>query len=296
MPKLFITIKADAISRNYNMQAVAFIKDVIKSIDAKRYEELYYYNDNGVVRANKKPKPFCVGVKPYYYLKPKEEMKKQRDSNEKLFEIDRDLMKLKDGMFTIIVSSTDKKFLEEIMEQIKNNKEKYKTMYGWEIEYDPVMPADKQEIYIRKNRIKIDTITPIVVTDKEGQLIDIQKEPDKFNDSLNYIMNHIFLATFGRGLKIPVKLIPVKYKIQKNKLAIDNYSGTIKGYYGRFILEGDREDINYMISLGIGFRRSQGYGMITLAPSEKIQLQMNKKRGTFGRRNSFTKQKNKKVK
>ncbi|MGH2331191.1 CRISPR-associated endoribonuclease Cas6 [Thermoanaerobacter mathranii] len=279
MPKLFITVKADEISRNYNMQAVAFIKGVLKNINPKKYEELYYYNDNGTVRANKRPKPFCLAVKPYFYLKPKEEMKKQIKSGGRIFEIDeesRDKIKLKDEIFTIIISSPDSSFLKQIMEEIIRNKKKYEEEQSWKFEYDPVMPDNLQEPYIRKKRIKISTITPIVVTDRDGNLIDIEKDADKFNESLSYIMNQIFLAAFNRGLKRPIKLKPLKYKIQKNILIVDGYTKTIQGYYGRFWLEGDTEDINYILSLGLGFRRSQGYGMITLAPSEKIQVQIKK--------------------
>lgn len=293
MPKLFITVNADKIDVAYNTKVVSFIKDVIKSIDPVKYEQLYYYNDNGIVRYNKKPKPFCVGVKPYNYLKPKEEMEKERNNNERPFEIEDGMIRLKDGMFTIIISALDTKFLNDIAQQIKSNKERYKAMYGWEIKYDPIMPEDKQEVYIRKNKIKIRTITPIIAVDKEGKLIDIEKEPDEFNDSLNYIMNQVFMATFGRSLKRPIKLIPVKYKIQKNILSFDGFSRVIKGYYGDFILQGDPEDINYIISLGIGFRRSQGYGMITVTPAERIRWVAKRRiNRSLGKRKSFNKKPN----
>lgn len=278
MPKLFITIKTDKLSRNYNMQAVAFIKSVLKNIDPQKYEELYYYNDNGTVRANKKPKHFCLAVKPYFYLKPKEEMQKQIKNGGRIFEIDKDTITLNDGIFTIIISSPDSTFLKQIMEEIIKNKSKYEQEHGWKFEYDPIMPDNLQEPYINKKRIKISTITPIVVTDKDGNLIDIKDEHNRFNESLNYIMNQVFLSAFNRGLKRPIDLKPLKYKIQKNILIVDGYKKTILGYYGRFWLEGDAEDINYILSLGLGFRRSQGYGMITLAPSERIKLQLKKKK------------------
>lgn len=283
MPKLFITIKADEISRNYNMQAVAFIKSVLKNIDPQKYEKIYYYNDSGIVRANKKPKHFCLAVKPYFYLKSKEEMKQQIKNGGKIFEVDEDTIKLSDGIFTIIISSPDSTFLKQVMEEIIKNRSKYEQEYGWRFEYDPVMPDNLQEPYINKKRIKISTITPVVVTDKDGNLIDIEKEPDRFNESLNYIMNQVFLAVFNRGLKRPIKLKPLRYKIQKNILIVDGYSKTIRGYYGRFWLEGNTEDINYILSLGLGFRRSQGYGMITLAPSEKIQARIKKNKPFKGK-------------
>lgn len=281
MPKLFITVNTDKLDVNYNTKVVSFIKDVIKAIDPIKYERLYYYNDGGTVRYNKDPKPFCLGVKPYNYLKSKEKMLEEKNNNKKLFEIEDNMMWLEDGMFTIIISALDTKFLNDIAQQIRDNKEKYKDMYGWEIKYDPVMPKDKQEIYIGKNKIKIRTITPIIVTNKEGELIDIEKQPNEFNDSLNYIMNEVFRATFGRPLKKPVSLTPIKYKIQKSVLSFNGFTKTLKGYYGDFKLEGDPEDINYMISLGIGFRRSQGYGMITITPAERISwtLKREKRKG-----------------
>ncbi|MGB9812447.1 MAG: CRISPR-associated endoribonuclease Cas6 [Thermovenabulum sp.] len=286
MAKLFITLKADKISRNYNMQAVAFIKDVIKSIDPIEYEKLYHYNDNGVVRANKKPKPFCIGVKPYNYLKTKEEMEKQKQNKEKLYEAEGDMLKLKEGIFTIIVSAADKELLQKMAEELKKSREAYKVAFGWNIAFDPVI---KQEPYIKSGRIKIRTVTPIVVTDREGHLIDIEKEANKFNESLNYIMNQVFLAVFGRPLKKPINLMPVKdkdtkkyvYSIVKNTIKVDNFEGIIKGYCGRFYIAGDPEDINHIINLGIGFRRSQGYGMITLAPSEMVKIKLKKGKARF---------------
>ncbi|SDZ39290.1 CRISPR-associated endoribonuclease Cas6 [Proteiniborus ethanoligenes] len=53
--------------------------------------------------------------------------------------------------------------------------------------------------------------------------------------------------------------------IGKPKLHVLNYKGIlIKGYSGRFVLEGDRELIKLALNSGLGSKNSQGFGFIKL--------------------------------
>jgi len=51
----------------------------------------------------------------------------------------------------------------------------------------------------------------------------------------------------------------------KNRLHVLTYKGTlIKGYSGRFVLEGDQNLIELALSSGLGSKNSQGFGYIKL--------------------------------
>jgi CRISPR-associated endoribonuclease Cas6 len=61
-----------------------------------------------------------------------------------------------------------------------------------------------------------------------------------------------------------MKKVVVKENIRSSAENTDKAIFYVNAYSGIFKLSGDVEDLNYIYQGGIGYRRSQGFGMIDI--------------------------------
>jgi CRISPR-associated endoribonuclease Cas6 len=127
----------------------------------------------------------------------------------------------------------------------------------------------KQHKHIQKTPVLLKTASPIWIKDKNNQSIEI--EDPRYIIELNYICNEILEAYRGEGLIQALELEPVDMRKKVVKQAIRAFSeNTSKDTYytncyeGVFKLKGNLLDLNDLLQLGLGFRRSAGYGLIEM--------------------------------
>ncbi len=189
------------------------------------------------------------------------------------FFIEGDFIKV-EGTSKLIISTGDSEFgikLYSGLLKLKNKKLGSTSSFGGFEITSVVIPKSS---VISSNKVLIKTLSPLVVVTKDKKPI-LPKEiengsPDnfviydteRFNEELNYISSC--------ALKKPVNLrfTPVSGRkvVVKHRIGSENNPESrmirLVAFKGTFYLEGDPEDLNELYRMGIGFRRSQGFGCI----------------------------------
>jgi len=120
-----------------------------------------------------------------------------------------------------------------------------------------------------KDEAVFKTLSPIAVKGKQGSFLDL--EDDEYRDALNYISNEMLKRFRGFRLKEPLVFEPINLKKQVVKLKHEEFAMLneeqilyVNAYRGTFRLKGDPEDLALITQLGLGFRRSSGFGNLQL--------------------------------
>lgn len=236
--------KTECIPVAYQMQMISIIKEALKSINEAYYKSLYSFEE----KRNKKSKNFTFGV----YLKG--------------FKLNGDTFKIEDRVI-LNVSSPDSEFMVNLYNGLMNKKFFQYKSFSMEL----IRVSMVQEKSVDKDEGLFSTVSPLVVKSKEGRFIEFQE--DMFEGELNYIAD-INLKNFrGYGLKKRLEFIPCEGRWHKAviKEAIKGFTDETQKKYlyvnagkGMFLLRGDREDLNHIYQLGLGFRRNSGFGMLEI--------------------------------
>lgn len=227
---------------SYRMMITSLIKKSLETSDEQYFKDIYYYEE----KKNKKIKPFTFAV----FFKD--------------YNIEKEIVNL-NGNGSIIISTCDYNFGINLYNGLIKLKEyEYK-------EFTIILEKIilEKEKSVNESRIFCKTLSPIHVKDKNNKPVAIDDEG--FNEELNYICN-LSLENFrGEGLKEKIYLTPVKMNkvVAKEKISdfkkINNKDYIyIEGYKGTFYLEGNIQDLRLLMQIGLGFRRSEGFGMIDL--------------------------------
>jgi CRISPR-associated endoribonuclease Cas6 len=229
---------SDKIPRQPNMMFVSIIKEAIKVANKDYYNDLYTYED----RSNKKVKPFTFS----YYLD-----KYELNDNEIIT----------NGNIVFNISTCDYKFGMNLYNGLlKSSSFNYK---GYILERKKVSNIKEKDVTSTEEVFK--TQSPICIKDLNGTFLKI--DDVNFNDEFSYICNEIIKANLGRESIEHIQFEPVLMKKMVVKEDIRGYSGNkkflyVNSYKGIFKLKGHRDDLNLLLKSGVGFRRSQGFGMI----------------------------------
>lgn len=244
--RINFTAKDKRFPLSYRMMITSLIKNALQKSDDNYFKGIYYYEE----KKNKKIKPFTFSV----FFKD--------------YSIEEGIVNL-NGSGSILISTCDYNFginLYNGLLRLKSYDYK-KDEDGFEIFITKILLEREKEIH--ESRIFCRTLSPIHIKDRNNKPISIEDE--RFNEELNYMCN-LSLNTFrGEGLKEEIIFTPVKMKkiVAKEKITdFKNINGNdtiyIQGYSGTFYLEGNIQDIKMLVQIGLGFRRSEGFGMIDL--------------------------------
>lgn len=248
--RINFTAKDNRFPLSYRMMVTSLIKNSLQKSDNEYFKNIYYYEE----KKNKKIKPFTFSV----FFKD--------------YSIENNIVNL-NGHGSILISTCDYNFginLYNGLLRLKSyNYKRDKDVF--EISITKITLENEKKIY--QGRVFCKTLSAIHIKDKNNKPISIEDE--RFNEELNYISN-ISLDTFrGEGLREEIFFTPVKMKkvVAKEKITdFKKINGKdiiyIQGYSGTFYLEGNIEDLKILIQTGLGFRRSQGFGMFDLIGDE----------------------------
>lgn len=224
----------------YNMLVVSLIKEALKRSDSNYYKKLFNYKG----KKNKKSKNYCFSL------------------DLKNYEIVNHNFMIKGGVI-VNFSSPDNEFTFNLCNGLKEiNNFKYRV---YSLLRKAIVEIKEKKIEDRK--VMFETLSPIYIKNKEG--IHLSPESESFERELNYISNIILNNYRNYGLREPLyfKSIDMKKRVVKEyvrdfkKITGRKYM-YINAYAGRFLLEGDKDDLNDLYKLGISFRRNQGFGML----------------------------------
>lgn len=276
-----VTYKASKLPKAYRFMFVSLLKKALYDYDKEFFKELYFYTDKQEGRKDFDPAVSLMGE----FLK---------ECDEKTFEefcvsmndATRKNKKTKDFTFAIYLKdfkdcgkdlSADEIVLNisspnQILMIFLCNALTSLNHFCYEGKYS----LEKKNIRVlRSRKITTDyglfkTMSPIAVKNKSGKFLDITDK--EYQESLNYIINQTLKNYRNIGLIQPIEFIPVDMKkvvVQEKIKGFTEKTGKefmyINSYTGAFILKGNPIDLNDIYDLGIGFRRSQGFGMIELA-------------------------------
>ncbi len=224
------------------MMICSLIKKAVELGDNELFNSIYLYED----KKSKKIKDFTFSI----YL---------RD-----FEAKEGYIAV-DGDMTVTISTTDYNLGIAIYNGLLSARTfDYK---GYKLEIKKVTLLKEKKV--NSNIITCKTLSPIFIRNTDGKAIDISE--DKFEDTFNYICD-LYLKTYrGFGLTERLSFNPVSMKKVVIKEEIKDFKDKtgkqfifIDAYKGTFNLEGDVNDLQLLLEAGVGFRRSEGFGLIDL--------------------------------
>lgn len=220
----------------------SLIKKAIENGDKNQYKEIYFYKD----KKNKKIKDFTFSI----YLNN--------------FHIEKGYIQV-NGDILITISTPN----YNLGIAMYNGFLKIKEFTFKEYKLNVYKITLLKEPKINSNNIICRSLSPIYLKDKNSDSVDVQS--DKFEEALNYISN-IYLETYrGKGLKEKLKFIPISMKKVVIKEEIEGFKKEtgksfifLNSYKGIFNLEGNKEDLEILLKAGLGYRRSEGFGLLDL--------------------------------
>lgn len=229
--RIKVTVETERIQIPYEFAFLSIIKNSL----AMTNEELFCY-----LNTEKRNKPFVYSV----YLSGYE-MKEDH------FYINGHIDWYISGMNEWVIS---------IYNGLRRKKEYYYNGYVFRIKHISLV----KEKEIRENTIVGRTLSSVYIQDKEKKALSPLHNLEGYNKELNYICNHVLADVKGRTLLEPLFFQPILMKKMIKKLPLDKTNGKeicLETWKGDFVLRGHREDLSLLSTIGLGFRRSQGYGM-----------------------------------
>ena len=240
--RLKCDFKVDRLPISHNMMFVSLIKEALKKSDPEYYEKLYKFNG----KSNKKSKNFCFSVKM------------------RGFDIDGDIVIVKDGI-SLLISSPDTEFILYVYNGLlKISEFKYKDFC---VKKERISMLKEKSLDSSEAIFK--TLSPICIKNNKNYFLKI--DDDSYENELNYIAGKVLENYRGRGLEERLVFQNVKMKnvvVRQDIKAFEERSGKnylcVNSYEGIFKLCGNVEDLRDLLSLGLGFKRNQGFGMLEL--------------------------------
>ncbi|GIU81617.1 MAG: CRISPR-associated endoribonuclease Cas6 [Acidobacteria bacterium] len=124
------------------------------------------------------------------------------------------------------------------------------------------------EARIAEEKAVFKTMSPVVINKKGESHRYLLPEDSEFAENLGFHIKEISSA-FG-GIENPC----VEFKaIEWRRRAVKHYDSDIYGFTGIFELYGQPKVLNLIYQVGLGVRRSQGFGMLELAHTSGQQSQ-----------------------
>jgi CRISPR-associated endoribonuclease Cas6 len=113
---------------------------------------------------------------------------------------------------------------------------------------------------INNGKIDFKTISPILVNEGEKNLVFLSPTHPNFNQAFKFIIttqaNHFNIPCDERNINIEINSM--------KKLPLTHYNQTMTSWLGSFTLTAPKEVLQLVYDIGIGVRRSQGFGMLEI--------------------------------
>lgn len=113
---------------------------------------------------------------------------------------------------------------------------------------------------INNDKVDFKTISPILVNEEGNNLVYLSPTHLNFNQAFKFI-----IAAQAKQFNIPCEegMINIEISAMK-KLPLTHYNQTMTSWLGSFTLTAPKEVLQLVYDIGIGVRRSQGFGMLEI--------------------------------
>ena len=249
--RLRIEFQVSRVPLLYRNAFMSYFKEALRASPSgeKRFRKLFHYENH----TNKAPKPFCFAAR---FLHDKARFAEEKDAFTLLSPLQLYFSALDTGLFV--------DFYNGVI-----NRKIYPFQKGdFTLNY-PLSMMFLREKPILKESALFTTLSPILIEDTSHQplLPSFEGDGERFVKELNYQTDAMLLGIRGEGLRRPLHFQPVHIKKEVVKHAIrereeDSRVYTFTCFSGSFYLEGDPQDLRDIQVLGLGRRRSQGFGMV----------------------------------
>lgn len=237
--------RTEEIPQGYHMMFVSLIKEALNQVDKEYCENLYTYDGN---KANKRSKDFTFAV----FMND--------------FELEEEMFLINDRV-VLNLSTPDYEFGIKLYNGLLKLKDfKYKDFSLNQLRIDMLKEAE-----VGNSPVKFTTLSPICIKDEENTFLDIDDK--NYEKELNYIVDKVLENYRGYGLQQKLSFTPmgsfekvvVKQKIAEFTEKTGRPYYYVNSYQGEFKLEGNKEDLQDIYQLGVGFKRNQGFGMVEVS-------------------------------
>lgn len=224
-----ITLKQPKLPKDYRRAFISLIKSAVEFGDDLFFERLYN---------QKTDKPFTFSV---YFP----ELKGEENGY------------LKVGNKAILnISSND----PVLMTHLYNGTRKIQT-HQWQDQNTFTIESYKAFFNkpIKKDHCTFRTISPFLVNKKGDNLQYLTPENDEFDNGFRHNIQELSRQFLGKDK------IEVDYKIHRHKkMVVSHYNQSMTCNKGIIEIEAEPDVLNLLNNIGIGVRRSQGFGMVEL--------------------------------
>jgi len=246
--RLRVQFEVERVPLLYRNCFMSFFKEALRSSSSgeNRYRRLFHYDDR---RNNKAPKPFCFAVR--FLCRPED------------FRKDDGWLTLRSPL-ALYFSTSDPGLLIDFYNGVVN-----RDLYPF-VKGEFTLPYPKSVMPLREKPITGDevhfrTLSPILIEDASGK--PLLPDSPGFLRELNYQTDALLWGVRGRGLHRELAFKPLAIRKEVVKHAVRERNETSRVYTftcfsGHFLLQGDPEDLRDIQVLGLGRRRSQGFGMV----------------------------------
>lgn len=239
--KVKVDFQTDKLPLAYRLMMVSFIKDCLRKGSEEAYHEYF---------STPRPKPYVFSV----YLKN--------------FHFGREEIRL--SGFQLQIASSDYHFMIPFLNGLQRTPafqyKEYRVQRG-KIQFDRVRPVQSPKIVVR-------TLSPILVEDEQHR--PIAPEEAEYAVQFRTIMNKMSQSLRNCPLKRDLTISPISTKKAVIKESNDTFLKAreeqrttteylyFTAYHGRFLLEGDPQDLQWILETGAGLRTGQGFGHVEL--------------------------------
>lgn len=113
---------------------------------------------------------------------------------------------------------------------------------------------------INSGKVDFKAISPILVNEGEKNLVYLSPTHPNFNQAFRFI-----IAAQANHFNIPCDESNINVEINSmKKLPLTHYNQTMTSWLGSFTLTAPKEVLQLVYDIGIGVRRSQGFGMLEI--------------------------------
>lgn len=112
---------------------------------------------------------------------------------------------------------------------------------------------------VASDKATFKTISPILINNKGKNHWYLMPGEEGFEAGLVFNVQEL-AREFLSVRDIPFEFEPIRYKEKK----VFHYGQFMRGYHGVFLMKAPSEFLNLILNIGLGNRRSQGFGMVDL--------------------------------
>lgn len=117
----------------------------------------------------------------------------------------------------------------------------------------------RQPVALIQEAVVFKTMAPVLVNNKGNADWYLLPSDDGFDEGLHFAVNEL-TRTFLGNADVHIEFRPIR--IQRK--VVRHYNMNMQGFVGTFELRGRPDVLNLIYQVGLGVRRSQGFGMLEL--------------------------------